>query len=310
MLIDIEQAITQLEQEQIVAVPTETVYGLAAKFDSEKAIQKVFTTKQRPLDHPLIVHIADINDLKKLTTNLPSYAEKLTTTLWPGPLTLIAKKSALVSNAITAEQNTVAIRMPDHPITHTIITRLNSPIVAPSANRFCQTSPTTAQHVLKSLGDDIAVVDGGKCNIGIESTIIDITQADHITLLRPGMITAENIEQLAGVPCHNYYDTQQRKFPGSHKTHYAPSKPIQIINSLQELNQYYKNIYYMLLNKPNTDKQNIHIMPNNAADYATELYQHWHSASQQKNIEKIIIELPPQHAQWLGIMDRIFKAAN
>lgn len=307
MLISTEQAIDALKQQQPVALPTETVYGLAAKISSPSAIETVFSLKQRPLDHPLIVHIADNDAINRYGKDLPDYVQSLIETFWPGPLTLIVKKTDLISDMITAGQDTVAIRMPAHPIFQTILQQLDAPLVAPSANRFCQTSPTSAMHVEAGLGIEVAVVDGGECAVGIESTIIDVTQPDHITLLRPGILTAKVISKVAGVDCLAKQKTSQ-KFSGSHQKHYAPTKLIQLIDDVSELDPI-KNAYCMLLTPVKSSANTIIPMPKTVKGYANALYRHWHLA-QASEVEKIVIERPPQTAEWQGVNDRISKAAH
>jgi L-threonylcarbamoyladenylate synthase len=308
MRVSVEQCIEILNTDGVVALPTETVYGLAARIDSPTAIQKIFSIKQRPADHPLIVHIADINDVYRYATEIPDYLPKLIATFWPGPLTVILKKHDSISPLITANQATVAMRMPNHVIALDIIKRLGTPLVAPSANRFCQTSPTCAEHVEMSLGEDVAVVDGGNCSIGIESTIIDATHEDRIYLLRPSNITAEQIANIAGIECVTG-NTSDIKFSGSHQKHYAPTKPVIVIDNIDALKEYPYS-YVMVLSEP-TETINHHVvpMPSNPEEYASLLYQHWHKAANLA-VENIIIERPPKTSEWQGIHDRITKAAH
>jgi L-threonylcarbamoyladenylate synthase len=308
MRVSVEQCIEILNTDGVVALPTETVYGLAARIDSTIAIQKIFSIKQRPSDHPLIVHVAEVSDVYRYATEIPDYLSKLMASFWPGPLTLILKKQDLISPLITANQATVAMRMPNHPVILDIIKALGKTLVAPSANRFCQTSPTCAEHVEMSLGQDVAVVDGGICSVGIESTIIDATHEDRIYLLRPGNITAEQIATIAGVECI-LGANHEVKFSGSHKKHYAPTKPVIVIDNIDDIKRYSYS-YVMLLSEP-TGTVNHHVvpMPANPEEYANLLYKHWHDAAQLP-VEKIIIERPPQTSAWQGIQDRITKAAH
>jgi L-threonylcarbamoyladenylate synthase len=308
MRVSVEQCIEILNTDGVVALPTETVYGLAARIDSATAIQKIFSIKQRPSDHPLIVHIAEVNDVYGYATQIPDYLPKLIAAFWPGPLTIILKKQDSISPFITANQATVAIRMPKHPVILDIIKKLGTPLVAPSANRFCQTSPTCAEHVEMSLGEDVAVVDGGNCSIGIESTIIDATHEDKIYLLRPGNITAEQIAKMTNVECI-MGSTSDIKFSGSHKKHYAPIKPVILIDNIDTLKEYPYS-YVMVLSKP-TETVNHHVvlMPRNPEEYAALLYQYWHKAANLA-VKNIIIERPPQASEWQGVHDRIVKAAH
>lgn len=307
MQISVKEAIEILNADGVVALPTETVYGLAARIDSDAAISKIFSIKQRPADHPLIVHIAEFEDVYHYATEVPDYLLNLIAAFWPGPLTIILKKQASISPLITANQTTVAIRMPNHPLTLAVIKMLGKPLVAPSANRFCQTSPTCIEHVETSLGEDVAVVDGGTCSVGIESTIIDATCQDKIYLLRPGSITAEQITEATNVECIVGTKANVR-FSGSHKKHYAPTKPITLISNIDDLKELPFS-YVMLLSDP-TEVINHHVvsMPKNPEEYAAMLYHHWHNAAKLP-VQSIIIERPPSNNEWQGINDRIMKAA-
>jgi L-threonylcarbamoyladenylate synthase len=306
MFVNTTIAIELLNNDEVVALPTETVYGLAAKIDSQIAIEKVFAAKERPLNHPLIVHIANTNDIYRYTIEQPPYLEKLCAAFWPGPLTMILKKADIISPLITAQQDTVAIRMPYHQLTLDIINAIQMPIVAPSANKYCQTSPTCAQHVEDSFASSIAVVDGGRCDIGIESTIIDITANDKITLLRPGMISAEMISEVCTIPCTSK-EKYTIKFSGSHKNHYMPKKPLILLDDLEKLKEMPYS-YAMLFDDPNDKNHYYQTMPKTPAEYAQQLYQHWHQASSLL-VKNIIIEKPPLRKEWLGIHDKLIKAA-
>lgn len=309
MLVTPQQAVTLLKQGDIVALPTETVYGLAACYDNEQAIAKIFSVKQRPLSNPLIVHISSINWLQQLCIAPPDYLQPLLESCWPGPLTVVLKKSGLVSNQITANQSTVAIRMPNHTVMQQVLNQLNTPLVAPSANRYCQTSPTSAAHVKHGLGDKIAVVDGGNCNIGIESTILDCTESSHTTILRPGMINRQQIETITQLNCHSTAQSKHR-VPGQHKIHYAPTKPIYLIDDADQVTNYQQRARCFLLNKINlTTHHNIITMPAKPEQYASKLYQLWHDCD-APDIDIILVEKPPKTDAWAGINDRLNKAAR
>ncbi|MDP1573612.1 MAG: L-threonylcarbamoyladenylate synthase [Coxiellaceae bacterium] len=312
MKVNLDQAIQLLRSEDIVAVPTETVYGLAARYDSEKAIHAIYKAKNRPFDHPLIVHIASADWLDKLAINIPNYVFTLVEHFWPGPLTIVLKKQSGVSNIITANQDTVAIRMPDHPMLLELIKKLTVPIVAPSANKFCKTSPTTADHVEKSFDYKIPVLDGGDCKIGIESTIVLATENDYFSVLRSGIISALAIEKILKIPCI-INNTSLIKTPGKHVVHYQPKFPIIILKNNLDINKYLNNqserYYFMIFdgNELSSEHHFIFKMPNNPSDYAKLLYQHWHT-SDIFSINKILIQLPPDNPEWAGIRDRILKA--
>ena len=203
---DIAQAVAALAAGKLCAIPTETVYGLAANALDESAVARVFVAKERPADHPLIVHVATASDVSEWITELPKWAVDLTNAVWPGPLTIVGPRTPLASNSVTGNQDTVAVRVPSHPIAQELLQQLKAKgikgLVAPSANRFGNVSPTTAQAVSDELSDYLAesdlILDGGACAVGVESTIIDCT-GDVPKILRPGAITEEMIEHSTGL---------------------------------------------------------------------------------------------------------------
>ena len=234
---DIELAVQLLNTDDIVAIPTETVYGLAGSIFSEKAVNKIFEVKCRPKNDPLIAHIYDIDQLKQLTDSVPDDdTYKLMSCFWPGPLTILFNKSSNVSDDITAYSKYIAVRMPKHPMTLELLKRINVPLVAPSANLFQHVSPTTPQHVFEQIGDKIPLIlDGGKCYVGIESTIIHPFD-DHIEILRWGGVTKQDIENVVKKPV--IYPNNISNIPGSCGRHYAPDKPLIIGNINCSLRHY------------------------------------------------------------------------
>jgi len=313
MKISLEKAIQLLKSEQIVAVPTETVYGLAARYDSEKAIHTIFETKKRPLNHPLIVHIAEIDWLYQLAKDIKPYVLELVDRFWPGPLTLVLKKKMLVNDMITASQDTVAIRMPDHPLLLDVIKKVGVPLVAPSANTFCKTSPTSAEHVENNFHSKVPVLDGGKCKVGIESTIILAIENNALTLLRPGILSKQEIEKAAKIPFHTI-DSSNIKVPGQKKVHYQPNVSIIAFenNSTAVQKNFYttNERYFVMTLHANISHHNHKViqMPKNPIDYSQLMYELWHSISVEK-FDKILIELPPNEDRWHGVRDRILKAS-
>lgn len=221
----IQAAAALLKENEVVAFPTETVYGLGANAKSDEAVKKIFTAKGRPSDNPLIIHIANQRQVEDLVESIPEVAKLLMERFWPGPLTLVFQKKAGLSQSATAGLDTVAIRMPDHPVALSIIEAANLPIAAPSANLSGKPSPTTAQHVEKDLTGRISgIVDGGETGVGVESTVVDCTEGIPI-ILRPGGITKEEILQVVGevkedAALHNVAEAP--KSPGMKYTHYAP----------------------------------------------------------------------------------------
>jgi L-threonylcarbamoyladenylate synthase len=225
MPLDIERAAMLLRNGRVVAFPTETVYGLGANALDPVAVARVFEIKRRPRFDPLIVHVAELCQLNILVTELPESARKLIHFFWPGPLTIVLPKSEHVPNIVTAGLHTVAIRMPDHPVALTLIRKAGVPIAAPSANLFGHVSPTTAEHVRQQLGEAVDfVLDGGRCPVGVESTVISIL-GNTAALLRPGGMPLEEIERVIG-PVQRCAEIQRPMSPGQLLHHYAPWTPL------------------------------------------------------------------------------------
>jgi L-threonylcarbamoyladenylate synthase len=274
----------------IVAIPTETVYGLAANAFDEAAIRRVFAAKGRPQSNPLIVHVANFAMVHELASDWSALASKLAERFWPGPLTIVVPKSARVSDLITAGLPSVALRMPSHPIALAVIEAAGMPLVAPSANRFTQLSPTTAAHVREALGDAVDfVLDGGPCTVGIESTVISLAGAVP-RILRPGMISRTAIESVIG-PVEVGAGPES---PGQHPKHYSPRTPVVIGES------------------PNWGRGmrlDFSNMPSEAGGYAEKLYSTLHELD-AKGLDWIAIEMPPDTEEWAGVRDRIQRAAT
>lgn len=238
--LQIDEAAQLLKDNEVVAFPTETVYGLGANARSEKAVRKIFEAKGRPSDNPLIIHIARSEQLNDLVKEIPSVAEKLMASFWPGPLTLVFRKKEGLSETATAGLSTVAVRMPSHPVALALIEAANLPIAAPSANTSGKPSPTTADHVAKDLMGKISgIVDGGETGVGVESTVVDVT-GEIPVILRPGGVTREEIEQVVGevkedLALHN--QEVAPKSPGMKYTHYAPDAPFVLLDGSQTFRQ-------------------------------------------------------------------------
>ena len=234
-LVSIEEAVDFLRQDKVVAIPTETVYGLAANAFSETAVSRVFETKGRPSYNPLIVHITNYEKLTDLVSSFPENAKILADKFWPGPLTLLLPKRDSVSDRITAGNPTVAIRMPSHPIAQDLLKKLDFPLVAPSANRFKHISPTKPSHVFDSLGAEVPIIDGGECKLGLESTIVGFEDHGRPVVYRQGTISLESLQEV--LP--ETYLLRQRSnaeesivAPGMIKRHYAPNTPLKIVDSI------------------------------------------------------------------------------
>jgi L-threonylcarbamoyladenylate synthase len=224
---DIASAAAALRAGKLVAFPTETVYGLGADAENVDAVGRIFAVKQRPADHPLIVHLASLSELPRWAREVPDAALRLAEAYWPGPLTLLLKKHSRVPNATTGGLDSVGLRVPAHPVALELLRRFGCGVAAPSANRFGRVSPTRSEHVLADLGDDVDVLlEGGECAVGVESTILDLTH-DAPVLLRPGGVTAEQIESLLGVAIGRSAPRDVRA-PGMLASHYAPRARVEV----------------------------------------------------------------------------------
>lgn len=310
---DVDLIVDLLKSGEVAAIPTETVYGLAAAFNHETAIKKIFSIKKRPLTHPLIVHIADDSQLADLAINIPTYVDHLTKNFWPGPLTLVLFKSAKINHTITAGAETVAIRCPDHPLTLELIHKLGRPIVAPSANPFNKISPTTAEHVLTSFAhEDFYVLDGGRCNVGIESTIVDARHHDHYQILRHGALTQQNLAAHIDIPYVESADAPV--VSGALKNHYQPHIPLHYFQTQEEFiriaDLYDNNVYAIhFSNDFNFTLKANKKLPCDPQKMAHALYFELRAAETEGNAA-IVIELPPNNEQWQAIRDKIIKASS
>lgn len=236
----LKEAARLLRENEAVAFPTETVYGLGANAMEDEAIAKIFAAKGRPSDNPLIVHIGTKSQLDGIVREIPPVAEKLMEHFWPGPLTIILPRKEGISERVTAGLNTVGVRMPDHPVALALIEEANVPVAAPSANRSGRPSPTLASHVYEDLNGKIAgIVDGGATGVGVESTVIDCT-SEVPTILRPGGITKEQLEAVIGNVSLDPAlkdEKEKPKSPGMKYTHYAPKAPLSIVEGSREFIQ-------------------------------------------------------------------------
>lgn len=310
----IEQAVAALRQNDIVAIPTETVYGLAGNADNTEAIAKIYALKNRPLNHPLIMHVAKEWDLTRWVEDIPDYVYPLINHFWPGPLTLVLKSSpGKVNPTITGGQDTVALRCPNHPVTLDLLRALDFPLVAPSANPFGKISPTTAQHVQQSFpNDDLLILDGGRCTIGIESTIIDATNHSGYQILRYGAIDeADIINAIAITPLRQ---NNELRVPGRLAQHYQPDKPLYYFTSSAKLQEFLQKntseAYVLSFNKDQLFANYAgYQLPESAEQLAYELYYQLRLAD-QSSAAILVIELPVNEDQWLGVYERLIKAGQ
>ena len=294
-------AVQTLANGGLVAIPTETVYGLGAAINNEVAIAKIFVVKGRPQNHPLIVHLADIDQLHQVAHDIHPDAIKLAHACWPGPLTLLLHRNENVSTSITGGRDTVAVRIPDNAFTRQLILDLGSPIAAPSANRFGKVSPTTAQHVCDDLLNDVdLIVDDGASSIGVESTIIDFSVSPP-QLLRPGGIPIEDIEQILG---YTIRDTDGiSRASGMLQNHYQPSCNVLLVFTDQEAQQLKDTLV--------SQYERVRILNrcDNLPLYATLLYSDLRQADTDQ-IQALIAVLPENNGLGAAIRDRLTKAAG
>jgi L-threonylcarbamoyladenylate synthase len=237
---DIQKASRLLIANELVAIPTETVYGLAANALNPEAVIKIFEAKKRPFFDPLIVHISNMGQLEKYAKDIPSIAYRLAERFWPGPLTLLLPKQDIIPDIVTSGLDTVGIRCPAHPLTHQLLSITGFPLAAPSANPFGYVSPTTAAHVDDQLGNVISyILDGGPCKVGVESTILGF-ENDSPIIYRLGGLSIEDIEAVAGKVSVSLNTSSNPQAPGQLKSHYAPGKPL-YIGDIDNLLRHHKN---------------------------------------------------------------------
>ena len=300
-------ALKELRAGGIVALPTETVYGLAADIRNPQAIAKIFETKMRPEFDPLIVHVSDIADTVRVVENWPPLAQKLAEAFWPGPLTMVLRRRSNINPMITSGLETVAVRLPANLKTRSLIRELGAPVAAPSANRFGHTSPTTAAHVDSEFCGEVLVLDDGPCRVGIESTVIRI-DANKIQILRPGAVTAEDLAQFATVETvKNSVET-----PGHLQHHYMPAIPLIVLQNVRALaGLTYEHIRCQL------QKQILHPawmeLPDDPTLAARLLYANMRTAAALPDVNCLFVTYPFNERRanlWAGISDRLEKAAT
>lgn len=313
----VEQAAGLLSAGELVAFPTETVYGLGARADDDLAVEKLFRAKGRPANHPLIVHVADASQLRHFATELPAVAQRLIDAFWPGPLTLILPRAQAVARAAAGGQNSIGLRCPSHPVATALLAaaqRLGVPgVAAPSANRFGRLSPTLAAHVVDEFGEALAVLDGGACPVGIESSIVDCSRGAPV-LLRPGLLTRAQIELAAGEPLR-VHDANAPRAPGMLAAHYAPNAKLRLMpthmltTALQMLGaQPLKLAVYSRGVPMSTRGVHHRRMPSRPEAAAHELFAVLRELDAQ-GVQLIWVEEPPLDAAWDGVRDRLLRAA-
>jgi L-threonylcarbamoyladenylate synthase len=308
---EIDHAASLLRAGRLVAFPTETVYGLGANALDPEAVARIYVVKRRPITSPLIVHVDSMGMAQSLVAQWPEIATKLAQKFWPGPLTLVLEKQSIIPDIVTANLSTVGLRMPAHPIALALITAAGVPLAAPSANRFTELSPTTAEHVRSSLGGEVdLILDGGPSQVGIESTVLSLAGPIPI-LLRPGAISRTELEVIVGpIAAAPEVQAGAHPAPGMHPRHYSPRTTLYLATNgkLPEETQG-QGIYLQHEHPPSSTNIAIHQMPLMAADYGAALYEALHQAD-AGNYNWITVDLPPNMPEWEAILDRLKRAAT
>lgn len=310
----IAEAVALLRAGQVVALPTETVYGLGADALNPAAVARIFALKGRPADHPLIVHLPPEEPLDNWADGVPPAAQALAQAFWPGPLTMILARGARVPRAVTGGQDTVALRVQDHPVALALLRAFGSGIAAPSANRFGHLSPTTAAHVRAEFGDELPLIlDGGPCRVGIESTIVDLSRGAPV-VLRPGAVSAADIARVVGAAAMANGSTPAGPAPrasGLLARHYAPRTPAELVESatlpgrLAQLRSSGQTVGVLALGR---GVGGISIaLPNDPAAYGQGLYAALRELD-ARGCQHLLIEAPPRGEVWRAVNDRLLRA--
>ena len=343
----IQKAVDLLNQGQLVAFPTETVYGLGADASSDQSLKRLYEAKGRPSDHPVIVHVGSLAQVADWAVNLPDCLGALANAFWPGPLTVVLQRAPHVLNQVTGGQNTVAVRIPAHPVALDLLRAFAGGLAAPSANRFGRLSPTTAQDVERELGGEVALVlDGGPCYVGIESTILDLSDESKPRILRPGMLLRSQIEAVLGKNVLDpktalLADGASPRVPGALPAHYAPRTPLILVHPRQlaeplelpvealKTTKTEQNLAHHLAadhthvpsgksvcilsfqQKPETSDWRIsdwRQAPSDAEHYARDLYSALRYFD-SLGADLILVEEPPNEPNWSGVRDRLGRAS-
>lgn len=316
---NIQLAAARLRNGELVAFPTETVYGLGAHALDANAVAKIYAAKGRPSFNPLIVHVAEIEDAQKLSSSWLGAAQALAQKFWPGPLTLVVPKSGEVPDMVSAGLSTVALRVPAHPVALELLRAAKIPLAAPSANKSGAVSPTRAHHVLESLGQDLFVLNGGACSVGIESTVVDVSGA-RPAILRPGILSARDIESVIGplVAADGTQENAPRPSPGMLEKHYAPRARVHLFSTLIDASFHAvalasgQAIGVLSFETTGLEKQfdaREIVLPSDARGYAARLYQALHELDAQGVVLILVEDVPPGQA-WDGVRDRLQRAAR
>jgi len=308
---EVRRAADVLKRGALVGFPTETVYGLGADASSREAVARLYAVKRRPADHPVIVHFADAKQAFEWAREVPEGAKKLAGKFWPGPLTLVLKRSKKAGDFVTGGQDTIGLRVPAHPVAQELLKAFGGGIAAPSANRFGAISATTAAHVRADLGNDVEVVlDGGPSEVGIESTIVDLS-GEGAVLLRPGRIGRMELEQVLGALVQEKRaDSPQH--PGGLERHYAPKTPARLVPPHEldrEIARLRDKVAVLAFSRPDERVDYWLRMPREPLGYAQRLYAALRELD-GAGCESILIEAPPETPEWAGVRDRLLRATT
>ena len=311
---DVSIICERLKQGDLIGLPTETVYGLAANVFNSNAVSQIFKTKNRPTSNPLIVHVASISQARALVKRFPEKANQLAKAFWPGPLTMVLPKSQTVNPLVTANQENVAIRIPNHPTALSLLNQLDFPLVAPSANPFNRISPTSAEHV-ESYFPSIYTLDGGSCQSGVESTIVGF-EGDEVVLMRHGAISIEDIEACVGRILNRTSGSEKALVPGQHKKHYAPNcelivtyEPLFMLSAIKQKKVgilWYKSVQ---IESIHVDVNRVLAPSGDLAEAAQNLFASLHTLDAM-GLDLIIVERLPAHGLGITINDRLDRAAT
>ena len=315
----IVEAASRIRAGELVGFPTETVYGLGADASSDQAVAGIFSAKGRPANHPLIVHVADTAQVNDYASSVPAFAARLMKTFWPGPLTVILPRREGIALAAAGGQNSIGLRCPAHPVALALLKACNTGIAGPSANRFGRVSPTTAQHVQQEFGDDLLVLDGGACAVGIESSIVDCTRGRPV-LLRPGVLTRAQLEAACGELVLDAEDMPEAgrapRASGTLAAHYAPNARVRLMDAgaiqtaldLLGADAAHIAVYARSIVRISSSQVLYRRMPDDAQASAQQLFAVLRDFDAQ-GIKLIWIENPPATSAWAGVRDRLGRAA-
>ena len=313
------EAARRIQAGGLVGFPTETVYGLGADASSDEAVAGIFTAKGRPANHPLIVHLASASQVDDYASSVPLFATRLIQAFWPGPLTVILPRREGIAAAAAGGQDSIGLRCPSHPVALAFLKACQTGVAGPSANRFGRVSPTTAQHVGQEFGDDLLVLDGGPCEVGIESSIVDCTRSRPV-LLRPGVLTRAQLEAACGEPVLDQDDLQQQgsapRASGTLEAHYAPNAKLRLMDAgairtaleLLGADAAHIAVYARTLFSIPSSRVVYRRMPDDAAATAQQLFAVLRGFDGQ-GARLIWVEHPPPTPEWDGVRDRLERAA-